>query len=349
MPGGICYVSGSRIRTARGDVDVETLLAGQEVVVVRDGKQTLEAVKWVGHTYVDVPRHARPEEAAPIRIRQGAIAADQPVRDLIVSPEHCLIIDGLCVPAKLLVNGGSIVSERDHPAVTYYHIELERHGILLAEGTPAESYLDTGNRNWFDNADEPRQLHVDFSMGPNAGRWLTDACAPLAKVPVDVEPIWSRLAARSEALGYSIPVVSTVDDPDVHIVADGQTLRAVSQNDSRYVFAVPAGVSSVTLMSRFCIPADKMIAGNRDTRRLGVSAEWIAIRSDSHETIIPADHPGLTSGWNDSESDEKKSWRWTDGAARIPWENVTGPAVLTIRCSPIVQYPLYDEKVRLVA
>ena len=67
-----------------------------------------------------------------------------------VSPEHCLIIDGLCVRAKLLVNGGSIVSERDRTHVTYYHVELERHGILLAENTPAESYLDTGNRSMFE-------------------------------------------------------------------------------------------------------------------------------------------------------------------------------------------------------
>ncbi len=67
-------------------------------------------------------------------------------------------------PSKLLVNGGSIVSERDHTQFTYYHIELERHGVLLAENTPSESYLDTGNRCLFDNADVPRQLYPSFEL-----------------------------------------------------------------------------------------------------------------------------------------------------------------------------------------
>ena len=103
------------------------------------------------------------------------------------------------------MNGGSITTERDLAPFKYYHIELERHGILLAENTPAESYLDTGNRYWFDNADEPRQLHAGFTVNATSDRWLTDACAPLAKVPFEVEPIWSRLAERSVAIGYPIP------------------------------------------------------------------------------------------------------------------------------------------------
>jgi hypothetical protein len=342
-------MSGARIRAARGDVPVETVMAGQEVVVIRDGVRTLEPVKWVGYTYVDMSRHAHPEDVAPIRFRQSAIADNQPERDLIVSPEHCFIIDGLCVPAKLLVNGGSISSLRDHPPLTYYHIELERHGILLAENTPTESYLDTGNRYWFDNADEPRQLHAGFTVDPTAQRWLTDACAPLASVPVEVSPIWSRLADRSEALGYPVGVPSTVEDADVHLLADGQIIRPATDRDSRYVFTVPDGIKSVQLMSRFCIPADKMIAAQRDTRRIGVSVNWIAIRCGDQETIIPSDHPGLTTGWNDAETDGTTAWRWTDGAAAIPWDKVAGTAVVTIRCSVIDRYPVYDEKLRRAA
>jgi hypothetical protein len=344
-----CFAPGGRIRAARGDVPVETIVAGQEVVVIRDGKQVLEPVKWVGYGYVDVSRHPHPEEVAPIRFRQNAIAHNQPERDLVVSPEHCFIIDGLCVPAKLLVNGGSIVSLRDHPPLTYYHIELERHGILLAENTPTESYLDTGTRYWFDNADEPRQLHADFTVNHTADRWLTDACAPLAKVPVEAAPIWTRLANRSEALGYPIGAPSTVEDADIHLLVDGQVIRPVTDGDSRYVFAVPEGVESVQLMSRFCIPADKMLAGQRDTRRIGLSINRIAIRSDDQEVVIPADHPGLTTGWNDAETDGTTAWRWTDGAATIPWDNIAGAAVVTIRCSTVDQYPVYGEKLRLVA
>ncbi len=345
----ICFMSGSRLRAARGDVPVDEIQPGEQIVVIRDGQEQLEPVKWVGHTYFDMSRHAHPEVAAPIRIRAGALSHNQPVRDLVVSPEHCLIIDGLCVPAKLLVNGGSIVSERDHAPFTYYHIELEKRGILLAENTPAESYLDTGNRSLFDNAGQPRQLHPDFSLNAQSERWVTEACAPLAKVPEQVDPIWARLAARSEDLGYPIPRITTVDDADIHLVADGQVIRPSSDSNSRYVFMVPAGVSSVALMSRFCIPADRMVAGNRDTRRLGVQVNWIAIRASNAETVIPADHPNLTDGWNDVEKEGNDLWRWTDGAATIPWTNGTGAAVVTVRCTPINQYPVYDERARLIA
>ena len=344
-----CYVSGSHIRAASGDVAIDTIRVGQDVVVIRDGRQCLESVKWIGHCRIDLSRHAYREQAAPIRLRKGCIGDNQPDRDLFVSPEHCLVIEGRCVPAKLLVNGGSIVSERNHEPFTYYHLELERHGILIAANTPAESYLDTGNRLMFDNAQDPRQLHHDFSGNFAAARWESDACAPLARVPDEIDPIWSRLAARSETIGYPIAVARTVETADIHICADNQLIQPVLDRDSRYVFVVPPRVASVTLMSRFCIPADKMVSSQRDTRRLGVSVNWIAIRSNGDETLIAADHPGLVNGWNDAEKDGVTIWRWTDGAATIPWRNVDGSAILTVRCSPIDRYPVYDEKARLVA
>ena len=347
--GGGCYMSGARIRAARGEAPVETLTAGEAVVVLRDGIETLEPVKWVGVSNIDLCKHAYVEEAAPIRIRQSAIADNVPERDLFLSPEHCLVIDGLCVPAKLLVNGGSIVSERDRSHVTYYHIELEQHGVLLAENTPAESYLDTGNRSMFDNADGPRELHPSFKLNADSVRWQTDACAPLAKVPDQVEPIWTRLAERSEQIGYPIPDMTTVDDANIHIVADGHIIRPVSDNASRYVFMVPDGVRAVSLMSGFCIPSDRMIPSQRDTRRLGVRVNWIAVRADDNEAIIAADNPGLTDGWYDPEQDTVSIWRWTAGNAVIPWQNVTGAAVLTVCCAPADQYAARDEKPRLVA
>jgi len=349
VAGRPCFMEGARIRAARGDVPVETLTAGDEIVVIRDGSEMLEPVKWVGTSRVDIARHRHAEDVAPIHIRKDAIADGQPATDLLVSPEHCLILDGFCVPAKLLVNGGSIFSERDHAPFTYYHLELERHGIVLAENTPAESYLDTGNRSLFDNADGPRQLHPNFTVDTESERWLTDACAPLAQVPDQVDPIWRRLAERSQQIGFPIPSVQTVESADLHIVANGHVIRSVSDNDTRYVFVVPAGVTSVSLASRFCIPADKMIASQRDSRRLGVSVHWIAIRTDGGETIFPADHPALQEGWNEPESDGKTIWRWTDGSASIPWDNVNGSAVLTVRCFPVAQYPVYDEHTRLVA
>ncbi len=344
-----CFMSGSRLRAARGDVPVNELAVGDEVVVVRGGQQRLEPVKWVGQSYVDISRHAHPEDAAPIRFRAGALADGQPAHDLIVSPEHCLIIDDLCVPAKLLVNGGSIISERDAAPFTYYHVELDKHGILLAENVPTESYLDTGNRSLFDNGGVPRQLHPTFAVNMDSARWRTDACAPLASVPDQVNPIWARLAARSAEIGYKPPAVSLVDDADIHLLVDGLVVRPVSDSQSRYMFMVPDGTSSVSLMSRFCIPADKMIASERDTRRLGVRVSSISIRSKNVDTVIAADHPHLVEGWNEVEKDASDMWRWTDGAAIIPWTGISGAAVVTVQCSAVDQYPVYDERARLVA
>ncbi len=58
----------------------------------------------------------------------------------------------MLIPARLLVNGASIVQETGFDTVTYFHVELAEHAILLAEALEAESYLDTGNRAMFENA-----------------------------------------------------------------------------------------------------------------------------------------------------------------------------------------------------
>lgn len=343
-----CFMSGARIRAARGDVAVDAIATGEDVVVIRNGRECLEPVKWIGHSFIDIAHHARPEEAAPIRFRKDALADNQPIRDLVVSPEHCLIIDDLCVPARMLVNGGSIVSERSHAPFTYYHLELERHGILLAENAPTESYLDTGNRSSFDNADQPRQLHPGFSVDATAERWLTDACAPLAQLP-EVQLIWHRLAARSLDLGYPVATAKTVDDADPHLLVDGRVVRPVCDRDSCLTFMVPGGAESVCLMSRYGIPSDNMIASQRDTRRLGLRVDWITVRSDKHEMFLPADHPGLSQGWNAPEADDKTIWRWTDGAGVIPWDGVACASVVTIRCVPLGTYPVSDAPACLVA
>lgn len=344
-----CYMAGTQIRTAQGEVAIETIRAGQDVVVRRNGQDVLEPVRWIGTSRIELGGHAHPELAAPIRVKAGALADNTPVRDLLLSPEHCLILQGRCVPVKLLVNGGSIAREFPTAAFNYYHLELEQHGILIADGAEAESYLDTGNRILFDNAGQPRTLHKAFEVNSMSDRWNTDACAPLASVETEVGLIWQALADRSATLGMAIAAPALVAGADLHIMADGQRIEPVSDRDPRFVFMIPAGVQSVSLASRFCIPADKMVSTLRDTRRLGVSVNWIAIRAGESETILSADHPSLQNGWNDAERDGATMWRWTNGAATIPWAGIEGAAVLTVRCTPVDQYPIYDQALALVA
>ena len=84
----------------------------------------------------------------------GALGAGLPRRDLLVSPDHALLLDGILIPAAGLVNGHSITRERGLTDIRYHHIELETHDILLAEGAAAESYLDDDSRLMFHNGFE---------------------------------------------------------------------------------------------------------------------------------------------------------------------------------------------------
>ncbi|HVY17483.1 MAG TPA: Hint domain-containing protein [Rhodopila sp.] len=344
-----CFAEGTNILTPEGERPVETIREGDLVTVLRDGAAVQEPVKWIGYSRINLAHHARPELSAPIRVKQGALGDNTPTRDIVLSPEHCLLLAGKCVPVKLLVNGGSIVRELPEHPFTYYHIELDRHGMLLAEGAASESYLDTGNRDSFDNAGTARRLHPTFAVNPSSERWQTDACAPLAKVPEDVAPIWQGLAERSDRLGFAAPAPMLVEDPDVHLLVDGRRVGPVMERQGRAVFAVPAGARSVVLASRFCIPSDKRVPGMRDTRRLGISVHAIIVRTQTRETVFTSDHPGLRVGWHAVENDGVTTWRWTDGAAAIPWAGIEGSAMLTVRFAPVAGYPVYDEKLRLVA
>ncbi len=134
-----CFASGTPIDGPSGPRAVEQLARG-DIVTLSNGGTT--CVVWIGHR--------RQHGGDVIRVRHGALGSRLPRRDLIVSEDHGLFLDGVLVPAGLLVDGQAIRRER-HDTVVFWHVELERHGILLAEGAPAESYLDTGNRRQFGN------------------------------------------------------------------------------------------------------------------------------------------------------------------------------------------------------
>lgn len=142
-----CFAAGTRILTARGEVCVEDLLVGDRVCL-RSGRCV--DVTWLGHRHVDCRRYSKPEEVWPVRVQSGAFGEGVPHRDLWLSPDHAVFVGGGLIPVRYLVNGASIAAEpRD--LVSYWHVELPRHDVLLAEGLPCESYLDTGNRSALSN------------------------------------------------------------------------------------------------------------------------------------------------------------------------------------------------------
>ena len=143
-----CFVEGTRILTVTGEVPVEALRIGAALPTLRGAAGA--PVRWLGHRHVDCASHPRPHEVWPVRVRAGAFRPGMPHRDLWLSPDHAVYIDGALIPIRYLVNGASI-AQQEVDEVIYWHVELPRHGVILAEGLPCESYLDTGNRDAFAN------------------------------------------------------------------------------------------------------------------------------------------------------------------------------------------------------
>ncbi|MHC2105720.1 Hint domain-containing protein [Methylobacterium sp. CM6246] len=131
-----CYCTGTRILTEHGEVAVENLRVGQRVVTASG---PLRPIRWIGTRRY--PGSTAPRADRPVRITAGALADGIPFRDLWVSPDHALHLDGLLVAAGHLVNGRSITRGEAVADLTYWHVELDAHDLLLAEGAPAESFF----------------------------------------------------------------------------------------------------------------------------------------------------------------------------------------------------------------
>jgi hypothetical protein len=337
----VCFAEGTRIAADRGDVAVEALLVGDQVVVLEAGERVLRPVRWIGERQIDLRRHPRRDVAAPVRILRSAFAEASPCRDLLVSPDHCLFVDGWLIPARLLINGMTITQDLAATAIRYFHIELDSHGVLLAEGLAAESYLDTGNRAFFDNAGLPVTLHPCFAIEARPRSWHQDACAKLA-VGVDVvEPIWRALSDRARFLGHTPPTPEpTTDDPDLRLIAGGRPFHPVCAKEGVFRFTLPRGSACFRIRSRSVLPR-AMAPYLDDRRRLGVAIERILLSSDQAVVEIPADDPLLTEGWHQSEREGMALWRWTDGDALVTVPPVLRDGVqvdLLVRASH--RYPL---------
>ena len=257
-PTTACFAGGTRIRTPTGDVAVETLCEG-DLVLTHDGR--ISPITWIGSRLIRRMReNPRSERVQPIRIQAKALDGILPERDLLLSPDHALYLQGHLIPAKSLLNGASIV-QLDHNEVTYHHIELATHSVLIAEGTPCESYLDTGNRHMFDSA--VATIHPDFTPT----RRETQSCAPFVLTGEVVERI------RAEILSHAD--IQITDDPALTIEHD---------------------TDGAIIRSRTHIAGDLSLDPT-DRRRLGVkiAAIWIGPRR------LSLDDAALTEGWHDVE------------------------------------------------
>ena len=342
-----CYAAGTRIRTPRGEVPIEALRVGETVLTRFAGAAR---IRWIGTRRIDCHRHPDPAEVRPVRVAAGAFGPGLPARDLRLSPDHAVALDGALVPIRLLANGGSIAQDAACAEVRYLHLELDRHDLIFAEGLAAETYLDTGNRAMFENAPGAVLLHprpCDHADDPAAqARREAGSCLPFRAEPAWVAPRWRALAARSETLGFALPAMETTEDPGLCLEHAGRRIVPVLAAAGRSVFVVPGGPGAVRLASRHVVPSvvRPWIA---DRRRLGVRIDRLILRHGTEEADIALDDPCLASGWWAPERDGAALWRWTDGAAALP--SLRAGAVLELRIGETLAYPLAAAPARRAA
>jgi autotransporter passenger strand-loop-strand repeat protein len=194
----LCFLPGTRIATPAGEVAVEALNIGELVSTLHAGPQ---AVKWIGRRRYGAQFVAGNHLMLPICILASAIGDGVPARDLWISPGHAIHLDGALVPAARLINNVTIFQGTVAETLDYYHIELETHELLLAEGCAAESFYDEDFRNQFQNVAEYHALYP-------AARPASGMCLPRMEDGFALHAIHRRLAARA-----GLPATAPIHGP----------------------------------------------------------------------------------------------------------------------------------------
>jgi hypothetical protein len=289
-----CFLPGTQIATLSGDIPVERLVVGDQVRTASGGVQP---IVWIGVGRV-LATPGRRNAATPVTVSKGALGDNIPNRDLRLTKGHSLYLDGILIPVEFLVNHRSIFWDDRAQEVTIYHVELASHDILIADGAPAESYRDDGNRWLFQNA------NTGWHLPPKS------PCAPVLTGGLKVDAIWRRLLDRSGPR----PGMPTTDDPDLHLMIDGQRVDPEARSDGRYVFRVPSGSVTARIISRIGVPQELGVA--RDPRQLGVAIRRISTRKGAKVSMVDGSDPLLTEGFHPFETDN--GFRWTNGNALLP-------------------------------
>ncbi|NHO33197.1 Hint domain-containing protein [Acetobacter fallax] len=209
-----CYCPGTLIASPNGDRPVQDLSIG-DLVLTASGNA--RPVRWIGRRSYD-GRFARGNpDIMPVMIRPGALGNDLPRRTLVVSPLHAMALDNRLVPARLLLNGTSIVQRRETGRVDYIHIELDSHDLVLAEGTPSETFVDDGSRGMFHNAAEFDALYPD-AMPAASTESSGLFCLPRIEDGPALEALRTRLGSLGQTLAERYRITGFIDVVSPHAI-----------------------------------------------------------------------------------------------------------------------------------
>jgi autotransporter family porin len=220
-----CYCPGTLITTDKGDVPVEALTIDDHVLT-HAGE--LRPIKWIGRRSYGSRFVMGRKDILPVRIKAGALGRDAsgeslPRRDLWISPHHAMYLEGVLIEAKDLLNGVSIVQTEQVEAdqaceVTYIHIELDSHDVILAEGAWSETFLDENNRGMFHNAGDYQALYPQPQTDlPTHARYYAprlDGGFAAERIRQNIAAI-AGIAAQPETTG---PLRGFIDLIDTHSV-----------------------------------------------------------------------------------------------------------------------------------
>ena len=325
----LCFCAGSLIATPDGEVPVERLAVG-DLVCTLTGET--RPIVWIGIGKVLATRGRR-STATPVIVHKGALADNVLHHDLRVTKGHSFLLDGVLIPVEFLVNHRSIEWDDRAQEVSLYHVELDAHDVMIANGAPAESYRDDGNRWLFKNANS------GWDFPPQ------EPCAPLLTGGPVVDAVWRRLLERAGKR----PNMPLTDDPDLRLFVDGVELQPDSQARQTYVFKLPTLPAEIRVLSRAAVPSELGLA--RDARSLGVALQRIVVHNGTRFQAVEAADVRLTDGFHAFEAGD--GIRWTDGDAALPtagFAGFTGPIELVLVLNGATQYALSgDERQRLAS
>ena len=197
-----CFAAGTRLLTERGPVAVEALALGDRIITADGGSAT---ITWTGRRRVDCRRHRKPKTVLPVCIAADAFGEGLPGRDLFLSPDHAIFAESVLIPVKHLVDAVA-VRQVEASQVLYVHVELAQHQIVLAEGLPVETYLETGDRAGFSGGSVV-SLYPGWGPQEDDVAMFNDALAyaPIRVTGPEVDRVRALLADRRRIKSSAAP------------------------------------------------------------------------------------------------------------------------------------------------